>query len=308
MTLQIKKNKISFMKKENLILTEQTNPDTKDIDLMSSLDIVTAINREDKKVALAIEKVLPQIAKAVDLIANAFFNGGRLAYFGAGTSGRLGVLDASECWPTFGVEHGMVCGYIAGGDGALRYSVENAEDSTELADADLAEFNPKANDVVVAISASGNAAYVIEILKKARQAGVPTVAISSNPTAKMAEFADIFINPVVGQEAITGSSRMKSGTAQKMILNILSTGAMVRIGKTYQNYMIDVRLMNEKLQDRGCRIVSQIADIPYEKAALLLNECGRVKVACVMGYLNCSQEQAEEYLRKAGGILRKIIH
>lgn len=288
-------------------LTERRNPDTVNIDLMDSLQIAQTINNEDKKVALAVEKTLPQIGEAIELISRAFSKGGRLAYFGAGTSGRLGVLDASECWPTFGVEHGMVCGFIAGGDRALRFSVENSEDSAELGLEDLNTFNPTPDDIIVGISAGGGPRYVLTILQEAQKRGCKTVGISSNPEAKLKAFSDIFINPVVGEEAVTGSSRMKSGTAQKMILNMLSTGAMIRIGKTYQNYMIDLRMMNEKLVDRGCRFVSEIANVPYEEAQKCIKACGKVKTACVMAAKKCSPEEALKLLEQAGGILRKVL-
>lgn len=293
---------------EKIALTEKTNQDTVNIDLMSSYDIAKAINNEDKKVALAVEKILPEIGQAIELIAQSFKKGGRLAYFGAGTSGRIGVLDASECWPTFGVEHGMVNGYIAGGDKALRFSVENAEDSIELAINDFSDFNPGENDVIVGISANGSPKYVLTVMEEARKKGVKTIGLSSNPEAKIKEFSDIFINPVVGQEAITGSSRMKSGTAQKMVLNMLSTGAMIRIGKTYKNYMIDVRMVNEKLIDRGTRFVSEIAEIKPESAREYIDKSGyNVKVACVMAIKKCSKQEAENLLQSVGGILRKLI-
>ena len=289
-------------------LTEKSNPATADIDLMNGQEIAKLINDEDKKVALAIEKVLPQIGAAIELIAAAFKQGGRLAYFGAGTSGRLGVLDASECWPTFGVEHGMVCGYIAGGDKALRFSVENAEDSAELALEDLKDFNPTPKDIIVGISANGGPRYVLTVLQTAQKKGCKTIGISSNPDAKLKAFSNIFINPVVGQEAITGSSRMKSGTTQKMILNMLSTGAMIRIGKTYKNYMIDLRMVNEKLIDRGTRFVSEIAQIPYAEAQTYIEASHHeVKTACVMAVKKVSYEQAHELIQQADGILRKII-
>lgn len=291
-----------------LALTEKRNPETTGIDLMDSYQIAITLNREDQKVALAVEKTLPQIGEAIEVVAQAFRKGGRLAYFGAGTSGRLGVLDASECWPTFGVEHGMVNGYIAGGDRALRYSVENSEDSAELGLQDLASFAPTPDDVVVGISANGGPRYVLAVLEQAQKCGCKTIGISSNPEAKLQKFSDIFINPIVGEEPIAGSSRMKSGTAQKMILNMLSTGAMIRIGKTYQNYMIDVRMMNEKLVERGCRIVADIAQIPVEEAAKYLEAGGQsVKTACVMAVKKISRKQAEDELAKAGGILRRVI-
>lgn len=292
----------------DISLTEKSNPATTDIDLMDSFHIAQAINNEDKKVALAIEKVLPEIGRAIEMIAEAFQKGGRLAYFGAGTSGRLGVLDASECWPTFGVEHGMVSGFIAGGDKALRLSVEAAEDSSEFGLSDLSAFAPTPNDVIVGISAGGNPQYVLAILEGAKKAGCRTIGISSNPEAKLKPLCDIFINPIVGEEVLTGSSRLKSGTAQKMILNMLSTGAMIRIGKTYKNYMIDVRMVNEKLLDRGCRFVSEIAKISYDEARKYIEQSGKnVKTACVMAIKKCSKTEAEQQLAAAKGILRKVI-
>lgn len=292
----------------DISLTEKSNPATTDIDLMDSFHIAQAINNEDKKVALAIEKVLPEIGRAIEMIAEAFQKGGRLAYFGAGTSGRLGVLDASECWPTFGVEHGMVSGFIAGGDKALRLSVEAAEDSSEFGLSDLSAFAPTPNDVIVGISAGGNPQYVLAILEEAKKAGCRTIGISSNPKAKLKPLCDIFINPIVGEEVLTGSSRLKSGTAQKMILNMLSTGAMIRIGKTYKNYMIDVRMVNEKLLDRGCRFVSEIAKISYDEARKYIEQSGKnVKTACVMAIKKCSKTEAEQQLAAAKGILRKVI-
>ncbi len=291
-----------------LALTEKRNPATVDIDLMDSQQIARTLNNEDKKVALAIETQLEPIGRAIELIAQAFLQGGRLAYFGAGTSGRLGVLDASECWPTFGVEHGMVNGFIAGGDRALRFSIENSEDSAELALEDLKKFNPNPKDVVVGISANGGPRYVLTVLEEAQKRGCKTIGISSNPEAELRKFSDIFINPVVGEEAITGSSRMKSGTAQKMILNMLSTGAMIRIGKVYQNYMIDVRMVNEKLIDRGRRFVSEIAGVSCDEAAELLKASGnKVKTACVMGIKKCDKSIAEQLLKQHNGILRRII-
>jgi N-acetylmuramic acid 6-phosphate etherase len=293
---------------KNVTLTEKSNPLTSDIDLMNSYDIAKTINNEDKKVALAVEKVLPQIGEAIELIAESFKKGGRLAYFGAGTSGRIGVLDASECWPTFGVEHGMVNGFIAGGDKALRFSIENAEDSEELGMQDLEKFNPQKNDVIVGISANGSPKYVMRVLSEARKKNIKTIAISSNPDAKIKEHADIFINPVVGQEAITGSSRMKSGTAQKMILNMLTTGSMIRIGKTYRNYMIDVRMVNEKLVERGIRFVAEIANISFDDARKYIElSDNNVKVACVMAILGCNKNEAITRLEAKGGILRNVI-
>lgn len=293
---------------KNVILTEKRNPDTTNIDIMDAGEIARTLNNEDKKVALAVEKCLSEIAESIELIAQSFLKGGRLAYFGAGTSGRLGVLDASECWPTFGVEHGMVNGFIAGGDEALRFSIENSEDSAELGLEDLNKFNPDENDVVVGISASGAPRYVLAVLEEAQKRGCKTIGISSNPQAVLQKYSDIFINPIVGEEPVTGSSRMKSGTAQKMILNMLSTGAMIRIGKTYENFMIDVRMVNEKLIDRGTRIVAEIAKVSYDEAVNFIKESdNNVKTACVMAIKNCSKTEAQQMLKANGGILRKVI-
>ena len=291
-----------------LSLTETSNPATENIDLMDSLSIAQTINKEDQKVALAIEKTLPQIAQAIEIIAQSFLQGGRLGYFGAGTSGRLGVLDASECWPTFGVSHDMVQGFIAGGDQALRYSIENAEDSAELGLEDIIHFAPSSKDIIVGISANGNAAYVKAVLEQAQKLGCTTIGISSNTDAEIKEVSDIFINPIVGEEAITGSSRMKSGTAQKMILNMLTTGAMIRIGKTYQNYMIDMRLLNKKLYNRGCRFVAEIAHISQAEAKKYIEESKHeVKTACIMAAKKVSYEEAHRLLEQNEGILRKIL-
>lgn len=290
------------------ILTEKNNPETDNIDLMSAYEIVRLINAEDQKVALAVEKVLEPVGKAVEIISRSFLRGGRLAYFGAGTSGRIGVLDASECPPTFGVDEGLVNGFVAGGDKALRFAVEDSEDNENLARADFANFGAKAGDVVVGISASGNPLYVLSVLKAARAKKCHTIGICSNPEAQMKDLCDVFICPLLGPEVIAGSSRMKSGTAQKMILNMLSTGSMIRIGKTYRNYMIDLRMLNQKLVARGCRFVCQICKVDPQTAEKTLAESGQnVKTACVMILKNCTRREAEEKLRQAGGFLRKVI-
>lgn len=290
------------------ILTEKNNPKTQDIDIIPTKDLVKKINAEDKKVAKAVERALPEIAKAVDIIADSFLKGGRLAYFGAGTSGRLGVLDASECWPTFSAPNGMVNGFIAGGDYALRHSIEGAEDDKEEALRHLAEFKPTRKDVVVGISASGNPQYVLTVLEEARKKGARTIGITSNPEAKLKDYADITITTRVGPEALTGSSRMKSGTAQKMVLNMLSTASMVKIGKTYKNYMIDLQLACNKLIDRGNRIIAEICEIPLAKAEEYRIKAGNnVKTACVMCKKQCSKTEAEKLLKKHNGILRKFF-
>ncbi|MCM1322795.1 MAG: N-acetylmuramic acid 6-phosphate etherase [Acetobacter sp.] len=290
------------------ILTEQSNPQSIAIDLMETSEILHTINEEDKKVANAVETALPEITKAVDILTSAFLNSGRIAYFGAGTSGRMGILDASECFPTFSTPHEMIQGFIAGGDNALRYSIEGAEDSIEEALKDLAQFAPLPKDVVIGISASGNPKYVLTILEEARQKGAKTIGITSNPEAKLKSLCDVCIITPVGAEVITGSSRMKSGTAQKMVLNMLSTAAMIKIGKTYGNYMIDVQLTNDKLIERGNHIIAAICEIPLAKAEeYRIKADNNVKTACVMYKKQCTKEEAEKLLAQQNGILRKVI-
>lgn len=290
-----------------LSITEQLNPDTVDIDIKNGAEIAKLINDEDKKVAEAVAKVLPQIGAAIDKIADSLKTGGRMAYFGSGTSGRLGILDASEMPPTYGISPDIIQAYISGGEKAIRHAVENAEDSSELAVADMRQFNPQKGDVVVAISASGNPQYGLKVLELARQAGCLTIAVTSNPEAKFKDFADIFINPILGAEAVTGSSRMKSGTAQKMILNMLSSGAMIKLGKTYHNYMIDLEVTNLKLQQRAVRFVREICNVDEKTAAEVLTKTKNVKTACVMIKKSCTKEQAQKLLAENGGILRKVI-
>lgn len=288
-------------------ITENVNPHTREIDLQGGEEIARLINDEDKKVAPAIEKILPEIGKAVDIIADKLRHGGRMAYFGSGTSGRIGILDASEMPPTYGVPDDMIQGYISGGEKAVRYAVENAEDKEEFAIADVNAFNPAPNDVVVAISASGNPQYTVKVLDLARQKGATTIAVTSNPEAKFKPYADIFLCAEVGPEAISGSSRMKSGTAQKMIVNMLSTGAMIRIGKTYKNYMIDVQIHNAKLHERAVRYVCEITGVDAAVAEKTLQVCGNVKTACVMLMKQCDKAQAEKLLAQNDGILRRVL-
>ena len=287
-------------------ITENRNENTKDIDIISTLELVKKINDEDKNVACAIEKELNNIAQAVDLIAEHFLDGGKLYYFGAGTSGRLGVLDASECPPTFGVEYGMVQGIIAGGDRALRYAIEGAEDSFESGEKDAGILSEK--DVCVLISASGNPNYLLGAAKTAKEKSCKIIALTCNPEAKILESADVKICVVVGAEAIAGSSRMKAGTAQKMVLNMLSTGAMVKIGKTYENYMIDVKATNEKLKKRAIGIVKELTCSDEKTVIETLNNCNwSVKTACLMLIKNISIEKAQDLLKQNNGVLRKII-
>lgn len=289
------------------IITEYRNENTKDIDLLSTIDIVRKINEEDKLVALAIEDEAPNIARAIDIIAKQFLMGGKLYYFGAGTSGRIGVLDASECPPTFGVPSEMVTGIIAGGDTALRNAVEGAEDNFELGEKDAQILTNQ--DVCVAISASGNPKYLLGILAQAEKAGCKTIALTCNHKALILEEAGLGICVEVGPEVIAGSSRMKAGSVQKMVLNMLSTGAMIKIGKTYENFMIDLMPTNEKLKDRAIRIVSEIAGVNASKALHTLLESGwNVKTSILMLMCNLNREQAQEALRKNCGVLRRALN
>jgi len=290
------------------ILTEKNNKKTQNIDLMDTTSIIKTINNEDKKVAKAIEKALPEIAQTVDIITDSFLKGGRLAYFGAGTSGRLGILDASECWPTFSAPADMISGYIAGGDYALKHSIEGAEDDKEEALEHISDFKPTKKDVVIGISASGNPQYILTILEEAKKHGAKTIGITSNPHAKLKSIADITITTPVGPEVITGSSRMKSGTAQKMVLNMLSTASMIKIGKTYGNYMIDLQPVCTKLIERANRIIAEICKIPVAKAdKYRIKAENNVKTACVMYIKQCSKKEAERLLKTHNGILRKVL-
>lgn len=288
------------------IITEFRNENTKDIDLLSTIDIVRKINEEDQIVARSVEDESANIARAIDIIAKQFLVGGRLFYFGAGTSGRLGVLDASECPPTFGASPDMVQGYIAGGDSALRYSVEGAEDNYELGVEDAKKLTK--DDVCVAISASGNPKYLLGVLAEAERIGCKTIAVTCNHKAAILEEVGLGICVEVGPEVIAGSSRMKAGTAQKMVLNMLTTGAMIKIGKTYENFMIDLLPTNEKLKDRAIRIVKQIADVNASTALKTLLECDwKVKPAILMLKCNLSKDEASELLRKNCGVLRRAL-
>ena len=288
------------------IITEYRNENTKNIDLLSTIDIVRKINEEDKLVALAIEDELPNISKAVDMIAKQFLVGGKLYYYGAGTSGRIGILDASECPPTFGVSPDMVQGFIAGGDKAIRLAVEGAEDNIENGEKDAEILTNQ--DVCVAISASGNPKYLLGVLKKAEEKGCKTIALTCNHKAAILEEARLGICVEVGPEVIAGSSRMKAGTVQKMVLNMLSTGAMIKIGKTYENFMIDLMPTNEKLKDRAIRIVSEIAGVNASTAFQKLIEADwKVKTAIVMLMCEMTKDQANEALRKNCGVLRRTL-
>ncbi|MGU3575259.1 N-acetylmuramic acid 6-phosphate etherase [Brucellaceae bacterium C25G] len=291
------------------LVSEGRNPRTMDIDLLDSLSVVRKINDEDKIVPLAVEKVLPEIARAVDAIVAAFRKNARLVYIGAGTSGRLGVLDASECPPTFGVPETMVVGLIAGGDEALLRAIEGAEDDASQGEADLANIGLSKDDVVVGIAVSGRTPYVIGALNYAKSLGAVTVALSCNPHSVIAAIADIAISPVVGPEVLAGSTRLKSGTAQKLVLNMLTTASMIRIGKTYQNLMVDVSATNEKLIARAVRIVMQAAecDEPAAEEALRLTN-NDVKLAILVVKNETGVEEARHALHEANGFLRPAIH
>ena len=290
------------------LITEQRNPNSMHVDSLSALEIVQLMNDEDKQVPLAIEKCLPQIAQAVECIVAAFQQGGRLVYIGAGTSGRLGVLDASECPPTFGVSPEMVKGIIAGGERALRHPIEGAEDSKKQAVVDLQTIQFSSKDVLVGIAASGRTPYVIGALEYAKSLGSVTVSIASNPNSAMANIVDIAIDTVVGPEVLTGSSRLKSGTAQKLVLNMLTTASMILMGKCYQNLMVDVQASNEKLKTRAIRIVMQATDCDKALAEETLKQADQnAKLAIMMILSGLDRAQAEALLEKHHGKLQLAL-
>lgn len=289
--------------------TEQRNKKSKDIDYASTAEILKIINNEDKTVPLAVEKELPYIEKAVDKIVKAIKKGGRLLYFGAGTSGRLGVVDASECPPTFGTKPEMVQGFIAGGKAAMFVAQEGAEDFEENGAKDVLDAKVNSNDVVCGIAASRRTPYVIGAVKKAKELGATTLYITCTPRETFnIDEVDIPICPYVGPEVVMGSTRMKSGTAQKLVLNMLTTTSMVRLGKTYENMMIDLQMTNKKLVERAKRIVMTITGVDYEEATKYLEASNyHVKSALVMILANVSFEEAKERLKKADGFVRKAL-
>lgn len=278
------------------------------LDIMSSFEIVKAMNDEDRNVPSAIEKALDRIASAVDEIVKTFKNGGRLFYIGAGTSGRLGVLDASECPPTFGVNHDMVIGIIAGGDSALRNPIEGAEDSFELCQKDLENYQFSENDILCGIAASGRTPYVIGGLRYARSIGAKTIAVACNIDSEIGREADIAIEVTPGPEILTGSTRLKAGTCQKLILNMLTTASMVRMGKAYQNLMVDVVQSNEKLVSRARKIVMEATGCDMNTAVSTLEKAGgSCKLAIVMILTDSSEEEAAKLLEKAQGHVRDTL-
>ena len=299
-------------KEEKIILeglsTETRNPDTMNLDEMSSLEIVQAMNKEDTKVPLIIKKLLPQIAKVVDIAEQTLKKKGRIFYMGAGTSGRLGVVDSSECPPTFNASPNDFIGLIAGGEKAFIKAVEGAEDSEDLGKQDLINRNFTKNDICIGLAASGRTPYVIGGLKYAKFIGAKTVSISCNKNSKISEYADIPIEAIVGPEVLTGSTRLKAGTAQKLILNMISTGAMIRSGKSYQNLMVDLQMTNKKLETRGVNIIKETTGVDENEAKeYIVKAKGSVKVAIVMILANCDYDIAKKKLEKAEGKVRLAI-
>jgi len=294
------------------LATEARNPASTHLDELSTLDMLTLINAEDATVAAAVHAELPAIARAVDAIAERFAHGGRLFYIGAGTSGRLGVLDASECPPTFSVPADLVQGLIAGGDRALRLSSEHSEDSPQQGAADLAAAGfatEGRSDILVGIAASGRTPYVLGAIGYARQLGALTIGLSCVPGSALAQAADIAITPATGPEVLTGSTRLKAGTATKLVLNMISTGVMVRTGATYGNLMVNMRPTNAKLVDRAQRIIAEIVGCAAAAAARLLADSGNnVKTAIVMGKLSLDRVAAESRLANANGLLRSALN
>jgi N-acetylmuramic acid 6-phosphate etherase len=288
--------------------TEQRNPASKNLDRMTAREIVRLMNREDRKVAIAVGRELPAIARAVDAIVKGIRKGGRLFYVGAGSSGRMGVLDAAECPPTFGTPQRMVQALIAGGRRAITHAVEGAEDSTRNGERDLRAMKPARNDVVVGIAASGTTPYVLGALKYARKRGATTVAVTSNLRMPLGRLAEIVIAPEVGPEVLTGSTRLKAGTSQKMALNMLSTAVMARLGHVYENLMIDVVMTNEKVAERALRILAEASGTRVSTAEHALRAAGHnMRVALVMLKLGIGAATAKKRLKMAEGDLRKAL-
>lgn len=290
------------------MLTEQPNPRTSDIDQLTALEIATRMNDEDATVALTVRQALPAIGKAIDAIAERLSSGGRLFYVGAGTSGRLGVLDAAECVPTFSVDPELVQGIIAGGEAALVHPIEGAEDDRNAGRTELLARSLWERDAVVGIAASGRTPYVLGALEVANETGALTIGIACNVPSAVLDAAQIAIGVPVGPEVIAGSTRLKAGTAQKMVLNILSTATMIKLGKVYGNLMVDVKVTNVKLAERARRLVAQIASVSEADAAGLLAQANHeVKTAIVMQRRGVPPDEARRLLKQAGGRLREVI-
>lgn len=290
------------------LTTEMRNSKTKEIDKMSTLEILQIINDEDHRVAAAVREVLPQIEKAVEVAYQSIKNGGRLLYVGAGTSGRIGIIDAAECPPTFSVPSDIVQAVMAGGDQAFLVAVEGAEDDFEQGARDLENRHLTSLDTVVGIAASGRTPYVIGALQYAKQMNASTISLSNNKNSLISQYADINIEAVVGPEVLTGSTRMKAATAQKMILNMISSTTMIKCGKVYENLMVDLQISNKKLKERAISIIQNVTGVSYEKASKVLEVANNeVKVAIVMLEANVGYEQAKTMLQKADGFVRKAI-
>ncbi|MBU6453278.1 MAG: N-acetylmuramic acid 6-phosphate etherase [Cyanobacteria bacterium REEB67] len=299
---------MGYIQEFTRMVTEERNDRTKDLDVLDTHDLVTRVQKEDFEVAQAVEKTVPEIAKAVDLIVEKLQSGGRLIYFGAGTSGRLGVLDATECHPTFGVDRNLVQACIAGGKEAMFVSFENAEDSTELGEQDALTVKVTANDAVVGITASGRTPYVIAALQYAKGEGAATIALVNNLDTPLHVISDVTIAILTGPEALTGSTRMKAGSSQKMVLNLLSTCTMVRLGKVYENLMVDLKPTNEKLRERATSIISLMGDVPRPIAeGALVASHDQCKTAILMIKRKMGRVQAEELIKKYNGSLRKAL-
>ena len=290
------------------LVSESQNPATLDIDLLDSLGVVTRINDQDQQVADAIQAILPEIAEAVDVIVDAVKDGGRLVYIGAGTSGRMGVIDAVECVPTFSVSDDLVVALMAGGESAMFRAKEGIEDDPEAGAADLKAIDYSDKDILVGIAASGRTPYVIGAMQYANSIGSRCVALSCNPDAEIAKHAAISLLPIVGPEALSGSTRMKSGTAQKLVLNMLSTATMIRLGKSYHNLMVDLKATNEKLYARGTRMVMEITGAEQARAEMVLKQANlKVKTAVYMVLADCTVDEANMRLEQADGFLRAAL-
>lgn len=295
--------------KLSCLITEGLNPDTKDIDECSTQQILELINQEDHKVPEAVKEEIPQIAKAVELLYQALKKGGRMIYVGAGTSGRLGVLDASECPPTYGTSPEQVQGYVAGGDAALRNAAEGCEDNPQLGIDQIEQCKVSKKDVVVGITASGSAAYVTGALKRAAELGAGTIGVVNNKGSRLEQLCDVCIAPVCGPEVISGSTRMKAGTSQKLVLNMLTTTVMIKLGKVYGNRMVDVKASNKKLKERSIRMIQEIAGVNGTIAEeYLLKADGSAKLAVMCLLSGCEAEEGRRRLQKNDGYLKKALN
>lgn len=300
--------KKELFKQLNKLDTEQRNENTKAIDLAEPLEIARLMNQEDQKVAERVSTRLSEISEAIEIVSESFALGGRLLYFGAGTSGRLGVLDASECPPTFGADPEQVQGFIAGGKEAMYEAQEGAEDSEGIGAKDLDKTQATNIDVVCGLAASGRTPYVLGALKKAQELGIKTIFITTVPKLQLSISADIVIDVPVGPEVIMGSTRLKSGTAQKMVLNMITTGAFIRQGKVLENVMVDLKLSNKKLEERAKRIIMSFGNVSYEQSEELISSSGgHVKTALVMSLLKVSKEEASRLLKENNGFIRKAL-